>query len=179
MEQLVTVLLPCIEAGQEVVLTVTGVSMTPLLRHRRDQVVLRAVDPTALQPGDVPLYRRANGQYVLHRVVERDDGAQLLRLGCETPLPSTAEGLHYTLLGDGQTIPEPGVTPDQILAVATAFHRGKRIISCDSPAYRRRVVRWYRRMRIRPAVVYLYLLPGRAVRKAERIIQSWTHTKRN
>ncbi|MBR5524785.1 MAG: S24/S26 family peptidase, partial [Clostridia bacterium] len=74
MVELSPLLMECISQGQEVILTVTGDSMCPFLRHKRDQVVLAAADPTALQPGDVPLYRRPGGQHVLHRIVERDDG---------------------------------------------------------------------------------------------------------
>ena len=44
-----------IEAGSKVILTVTGNSMRPYLRHLRDQVVLEKCDPRALKVGDVPL----------------------------------------------------------------------------------------------------------------------------
>ncbi len=50
-----------------VVLTVTGGSMLPLLAGGRDRVTLGPV-PERLRRGEVLLYRRADGSYVLHRL---------------------------------------------------------------------------------------------------------------
>ena len=136
-------------AGQEVVLTVTGNSMSPFLRHRRDQVVLVAADPMALQPGDVPLIRRDDGRFVLHRIVERDDGIACTRWGCKKTYPSAVSDLRYTLLGDAQWDLEKDVRPDQILAVATAFIRKGRRWDCASAAYRRNRLRWHRLLPLR------------------------------
>ena len=83
LKELSPLMIECLTQGQEVLLTITGNSMSPFLRHKRDQVVLTACDPTALEAGEVPLYRRDNGQYVLHRIVERDDGAIRTRYGQE------------------------------------------------------------------------------------------------
>ena len=167
-------------AGQQVVLTITGNSMAPFLRDCRDQVVLEAVDPAALQPGDVPLYRRRSGQYVLHRIVERDDGEYRHILAEEEPLPSAHVGapLSYTMLGDAQTELEPRIETDQIVARAAAFLRKGKRWECDSARYRRRVIRWHRRLPMRPALLWLYYLPervgrlpGRAYRKIKRCIR--------
>ena len=113
-----------LDEGKEIRFTVTGNSMGPFLRHKRDQAVLvKPADPTSLQVGDVPLYRRDNGQLVLHRIVERDDGQKRYLYGERDPLPSMhVDGpLTYTMLGDAQTVSEPNVRPEQIMAVATAF----------------------------------------------------------
>ena len=159
LEQLAPIMSECLAQGQEVVLTITGNSMSPFVRHKKDQVVLVACDPTALQPGDVPLYRRRNGQYVLHRIVERDDGVIRSRYGSDATLPSRCDSLHYTMLGDAQWQEEPGIQPDQILACATAFiSRGKRW-ECNSDAYRNNRLRWHRMMPLRPLLVHTYHLP--------------------
>ena len=50
-----------------VVLTVTGGSMLPLLAGGRDRVTLGPV-PERLRRGEVLLYHRADGSYVLHRL---------------------------------------------------------------------------------------------------------------
>ena len=50
-----------------VVLTVTGGSMLPLLAGGRDRVTLGPV-PERLRRGEVLLYRRTDGSYVLHRL---------------------------------------------------------------------------------------------------------------
>ena len=171
MEELTPLMTACLKQGQEVILTVTGDSMRPFLRHQRDQVVLTAVDGHALQPGDVPLYRRQNGQYVLHRVVERQDGDTCRRLG-ESPAPvSENADVRYTMLGDAQTEREPGVTPEQIIAAATAFYRRGRRWDCDSPAYRRKVRRWYRLLPMRRQLMFLNRLPGAAARRVLRLLK--------
>ena len=168
--ELSPVMLACLEQGQEVILTVTGNSMRPFLRHGKDQVVLVRAVPESLMPGDVPFYRRRDGHFVLHRIVARDDGEHRYVLGEAQPGPSVMPGLHYTLLGDAQTTLEPGIEPDQILARAQAFIvRGKRT-ECDSPAYRRRTLRWHRLMRYRMKLIFLCMLPERAVRKCRRIL---------
>ena len=48
--------------------TTVGVSMFPLLRNRRDTILIRPVTEP-LKKYDVPLYKRGNN-YVLHRIVK-------------------------------------------------------------------------------------------------------------
>ncbi len=154
----------CLAQGQEVVMTVTGNSMSPILRHGRDQVVLvQVADPAALQPGDVPLYQRDNGRYVLHRIVERDDGQCRTRWHDREVLPSAhvGAGVQYTMLGDAQTDFERGIRPHQIVAVAKAFYiKGKRW-ECASRRYQRRLRRWHRLLPLRSSLVWLCHLPYR------------------
>ena len=102
-------------AGGTVEITTTGNSMRPMLLHRVSKV--RLASPRLLHPGDIPLYCRDNGTYVLHRVIAR-------------------EGEGYTLCGDNQWHPEPGIRPDQIVAVVTDFCRRRRWVSCRSFGYR-------------------------------------------
>lgn len=161
MEELSPLMIACLDEGKDVLLTVTGNSMAPFLRHRRDQVVLKKpADPTALQPGDVPLYRRKNGQMVLHRIVERDDGTKRRLYGESEPLPSmhSSSPLTYTMLGDAQVQLEPNIQPEQIVAVATAFVRKGKRWDCRSTAYRRRSLRWHKLMPIRMPIVRLWHL---------------------
>lgn len=159
LEQLAPIMAECLAGGQEVVLTVTGNSMSPFVRDKKDQVVLVACDPTQLQPGDVPLYRRRGGKYILHRIVERDDGICRTRWGEDEARPSRCDSLEYTMLGDAQWQEEPHIAPDQIVAVAKAFiSRGKRW-ECDSEEYQTNRLRWHRMRFWRPLLVRLYHLP--------------------
>lgn len=103
-------------AGQSVEFSPHGVSMLPMLREGRDSVILSRKEGR-LKKYDIPLCRRADGSYVLHRVVA---------VGEE----------DYTLLGDNQFIPEKGVRDEEVIAVLTAYRRGKRLISADSLGYR-------------------------------------------
>lgn len=88
-------------------LLVSGSSMTPFLVHRRDTVYLSRID-RPLRRGDMVLYRRDSGAYVLHRICAVEHGA-------------------YALVGDAQTEIEHGIRPDQIFAVVRFVKRkGKR-----------------------------------------------------
>ena len=84
-------------------LVVSGNSMSPFLIHGRDTVYLsRLTRP--VRRGDILLYQRANGAYILHRVWK--------------VCPDS-----YTMVGDAQTVLEPGIRDDQIIAIVTAVQR--------------------------------------------------------
>ena len=116
MQELVPAIMQAMQDGGSAELTVTGRSMTPLLRDRVSRVRLAAVS----QPkrGDMVLYRRQSGAYVLHRIAA---------IG--------ADGT-YMMCGDAQTVLEPGIRREQLLAVVTDFARGEKWCSCDRPGYR-------------------------------------------
>ena len=81
-------------------LVVSGSSMTPFLAHGRDTVYLSRLTRPA-RKGDILLYRRDNGAYVLHRVRK-------------------AGRTELTMVGDAQTELEPGIRPDQVTAIVTS-----------------------------------------------------------
>ena len=89
-------------------LVITGNSMSPFLIHGRDTVYLsRLTRP--VRRGDMLLYRRENGNYVLHRV---------FKAGPES----------LTMIGDAQTVLEPGIQPEQVIAIVTRVERkGKQL----------------------------------------------------
>ena len=119
MEELYPILQTQLRRG-EAQLPVTGVSMTPTLRGGRDLVRLKRPDRGAKR-GDILLYRRENGQYILHRVLR--------------------SGPTLTCCGDRQTETE-SVRPEQVLAVVTAFYRGGRWHDVDEPFYRLYAALW-------------------------------------
>ena len=100
--------------------TTVGVSMWPMLRNRRDTIVVR---PAAgrLNRYDVALYR-AHGNYVLHRVVR--------------VLP---EG--YIIIGDN-CITEEHVEDSQVLGVLSEFYRGDKHVGMAGLPYRAYVWLW-------------------------------------
>ena len=108
--------------GRSVTFFPRGVSMLPMLREGRDSVTLSPA-PDRLKKYDIPLYQRANGQYVLHRVVKA--------------------GKTYTCIGDNQFVYENGILHGQIIAVCTAFTRDGRKISVKSPVWRFYAVFWH------------------------------------
>lgn len=101
MAQLAELLAVQLENG-EAPLRVTGSSMHPTFRHGRDTVILKKPD-TPLCRGDVILYLRDNGRYVLHRIVKQKNDLLILS-------------------GDNQFEPEE-VRPSQVIARVVAFRR--------------------------------------------------------
>ena len=115
MEALMPLISERLDAGQTVRFSPMGVSMLPMLRQGIDSVELSPV-PETLKKYDLPLYRRADGHYVLHRIVAVDE--------------------TYTCIGDNQFEYEYGVEHDQMLAVVTSFYRRERRWHVTAPAYR-------------------------------------------
>lgn len=82
-----------------------GSSMWPLLRQGKSWVQLVARDGRQPRLGDVVLYRRADGGWILHRIIRVEEGGV------------------YLLCGDHQWNSREYVREEQILAIATAFSR--------------------------------------------------------
>lgn len=109
-----------LDSGGEFTLFPRGTSMLPLIVEGRDSVTL---EKRPVRPGDIAFYRRADGSFVLHRAIAFADGA-------------------YTMCGDNQLVPEPGVAPEQVIAaVRYVTRRGKRIDG-RSPGYRLYLLLW-------------------------------------
>ena len=79
MEALWALMLPQLSRGGTVQLTVSGNSMYPMLRSRRDTVVLRKDEN--LRKGDLIFFRREDGSFVLHRIIRVNSDGSLIMLG--------------------------------------------------------------------------------------------------
>ena len=135
-ELLMDQLLGLLEDTESVPLVISGSSMTPFLVHGRDTVYLsKATHP--LKKGDMILYRRDNGAYILHRIFR-------------------VEGETYTLAGDAQTRLEPGVRQDQVLAVVCAVCRKGKILRSGSFWWDFFERIWIRMISLRPAAMAVY-----------------------
>lgn len=86
-------------------------SMFPIIQPR-DLLVIEAVKEP-LKIGDVPLYKRDSGQYVLHRIVNIKNG-------------------KYTMKGDNRSIVEKGITDRHIIGVLTGIVRNGKTYSVES-----------------------------------------------
>lgn len=121
-----------LQGGGEVAFTPAGHNMLPMLRSRQDKIVLVQA-PNQLKKFDIPLYRRGNGQFVLHRVIDiKKDG--------------------YVLCGDHQWQAEYGVRHEQIIGVVKAFYRGDKYIDCTTS----KTYHIYCR-------IWTYLIPARSI----------------
>lgn len=103
--------------------TTVGVSMWPMLRNRRDRVIIQRVGDQPLSRFDLPLYRRADGKYVLHRIIGVKDG-------------------YYIIRGDN-TYRKEKVPFEQVLGVMQEFYRGEKHITAESRSYRAYVRFWH------------------------------------
>lgn len=104
------------EGRTNVPVTVAGTSMTPFL-DPGDTVYLN-LPRAPLAVGDVVLFTRPDGRYVLHRVMAvRPDG-------------------RLEILGDAQSIPEYLPGPQAVHAVVTGALHGKRQLTPESLRWR-------------------------------------------
>lgn len=93
-----------------------GTSMLPMLRDGKDSVLIVSAEKIPPKKGEVILYRRVGGAFVLHRIIaERKDG--------------------FVTCGDNQTIPEKGVERGSILGVLGGFWRGDDFVAHDNAEY--------------------------------------------
>jgi len=141
MEELVKVVTLQLENGGSANLVVTGSSMHPMLRHRRDTVHLV---PLSRQPkkGDLILYRRDNGKYILHRIVTR------------------VRHDAFFCSGDNQWEKE-AVSTGQIIALVQGFTRKGKFVAESNFAYRLYVAGWVAMLPIRRPILALRRRLGR------------------
>ncbi len=144
MQELSPMLCELVDAGMRVKLTVTGASMYPMLHDRADSVVLARADK--VKKWDLPLYKRDDGQYVLHRIMR-------VKNDC------------YDMCGDNQCVLEKGIRREQIVAVAVEFYRNGKCISCDNLLYRFLAAVWAIMRPIRPPVLRTYVFLRRNLSK--------------
>ena len=105
-----------LERSGKLVYTTVGVSMRPLIKQDRDLSIIEK-PKGRLKKFDVALYKRANGQYVLHRVVKvLEDG--------------------YVILGDNCCSKEYNIKESQILGVLTSLVRNGKEINLNSFGYK-------------------------------------------
>lgn len=108
-------------AGQTVrYIKFRGVSMRPMLRQGKDAVEISPM-PEKLKKYDLPVYKRKDGAYVMHRIiaVKKD---------------------RYICLGDN-TIMLEQIYPEQMIGIVSAFQRGEKRIEVTNLVYQ-----WYCRV---------------------------------
>lgn len=127
-------------------LVISGSSMAPFLVGGRDTVYLSRLRRPPRR-GDMLLYRRDNGAYVLHRVFR-------------------AEAERLTFVGDAQRELERGVRPEQIIALVTKVERKGKSMAPGSFCWDFFEKIWIRMVPLRPVALWLggvlrRIFPGR------------------
>lgn len=128
------------------IFTNVGDSMMPLLRQRRDIIHISKVEGR-LKKYDVPLYKRDNGQYVLHRILKVREN-------------------DYVICGDNRTGLEEGITDRHIIGVMTGVSRDGKFLSVNDKKYKLYVMLWggrksYRIFLLRVKSVMKRLIKGK------------------
>lgn len=114
-------------------LNVTGTSMRPMLSHLQDRVLLKK--PEKLKKGDIILYRRENGRYILHRIIYKE-----------------ANG--YICSGDNQWEREH-IRESWVIAVVTDFYKKEKRYSICHKGYRFYAWLWRVLFPIRRPILWL------------------------
>ena len=107
-----------IASGGEFLFYPNGKSMLPTICPERDGVLLARAEK--LRTGDLLLFVRRDGSFVLHRLVKMEKNGSLV------------------LRGDAQYIDERGILPNAVIGRVSAIIRGKKEIRTDSLSFRAR-----------------------------------------
>ena len=150
-ETLIPVIRLQLETGGRAPLVVTGISMHPTLRHGRDLVELVPLK-RALKRGDLILYQRASGTYVLHRIVSKPVNEKFI---CS---------------GDNQWEPED-VSADQVIALVDMYIRNGKRIPVDSLSCKLWVQLWIALFPVRRPFLKLRRLCGRLKKRLKRALK--------
>lgn len=135
-EVLMEPLLDLVREGKEVPLLISGNSMSPFLVHGRDTVYLKKISERP-QKGDIILYRRNSGEYILHRVFKAEDNS-------------------FSFVGDAQNYIERGIREDQLLAVVKTVRRKGKLISSGSLCWEFFEKMWINMVPLRAPAVAFY-----------------------
>lgn len=119
-------------SGQQVSTIVSGGSMIPFLSGNKDTVYLNTPH-RKLKKGDIVLFVRENGDYVLHRIKK-----------------ITKDG--YYMIGDRQTATEGPVKSQQIRLLATSAKRKNKMITEKSVKWKFYSKIWNNLVFMRPVI---------------------------
>ena len=124
-----------------------GVSMLPLIRGGRDDVIITPVD-REIKRGDIVLFRRDDGANVMHRVFRFPGG-------------------RIETFGDGCASPDAPVLREQIWGIAAKLIRDGKTYNLDSAAARAQGYIWW--------IIYPFRRPrafaGKVLRRVKRLFR--------
>ena len=138
-----------LQRSGHLIYTNVGDSMMPMLRQKRDLLIIEPRPRGRCRRYDVVLYQRPSGQYVLHRIMK-------------------VRKKDYVLCGDNRMIKEYGVQEDWIFGILTGFVRDGTRISVTDWRYRCYVHLWCDFFWIRAGVIYLRAVMQRGKQKYEK-----------
>ncbi len=126
------------QKGDLVSTIVSGGSMIPFLSGNKDYVYLE-VPKRKLKKGDIVLFVRQNGDFVLHRIKKIHKG-------------------EYYLIGDRQTITEGPIQREQIKLLVVKAKRKEKFLTEKNLRWKFYSKIWNNLVFLRPAVFFLLRL---------------------
>ena len=103
-------------SGGEFELYPKGTSMLPLIREKKDSVIL--ISPETIKKGDIAFYIRDDGTFTLHRVVKVKNDI-------------------FTMCGDNQFVLEDGIRKNQIFAKVKSIKRDGVVFEANDKIYKK------------------------------------------
>lgn len=137
-----------LKEGKRIKIVPKGNSMFPFWASGRDSVIIGKVE-RELKRGDIVLYRRENGIYVVHTIYKIDKG-------------------KFFMLGDSQTDVEGPLEKEKIIGRVEVIIRKGKTINCDNLWYKILHNSWLRLRIIRPFLIQTWLLVCKLYRKGRR-----------
>lgn len=133
-----------------------GTSMLPMLKNRRDTIVVKA-KTERLKPLDVALYKRGN-LYILHRVLKVTDTGYIIR----------GDNCYYD-----EIVPE-----EDVIGVLTEFFRKKTHYYCTDEKYLKYVKKRIKHYKSRRFFVLTWRKIVAGVKKPIKWILRWDKRKK-
>jgi len=94
-------------------ISVTGKSMHPFLHDAVNKIEFSPGNFQTIKPSDIVLVKRTNGQYVIHRVIRKEEDC-------------------FFINGDAQQWIEGPLNPEQVVACAKSVFRRDKWIPCEN-----------------------------------------------
>ena len=128
----------------------SGNSMWPIIKNKSQSVIVHKKEKR-LTKHDVAFYERANGTFVLHRVLEVTDNG-------------------YVCCGDSQNSLEK-VNEEQVFGVMLGFYRGKKYVESSNEKYIKSVERWYKRKTWRKIRLKCFYFSNKVKNKLKKLFK--------
>jgi len=149
----VPIMTELMQEGKKVLLTPHGFSMYPLIVGDRDQVQVTKIY-RKLRRGDIVLYRRDCGSYILHRIHHID---------------KKKNDYEFYMIGDSQSDVEGPINEKQIKALAEIIIRKNRRINVNNILYRFFSESWLLLRVYRVYLLRIYLLCKRKYKQVKKL----------
>ena len=129
-----------LEKNGTIAFVAEGYSMWPIIKHRGSSVIVES-KKERLTELEVGFYKRQDGTYVLHRVIE--------------VLPD-----GYVMCGDSQLFIEK-VSEEQVFGKLVGFYKKANYVDCADEKYINKVKKWYKNKGLRKVRIKFFNLKNK------------------